>query len=94
MESVITVPKETLGQTSFATHEVLSDWLELERRQRNLQKALSLGNLFRHKVTITYQLYDGIPQRVVTTVWAVTERYVTLKGGRVIPLHAIREVEL
>ncbi len=94
MESVITVPKEIIGQTSFANKEVLSDWPEVERRRRNLEKALSLGNLFRHKVTITYQLYNGIPQRVVTTVWAVTERYVTLKGGRLIPLHAIREVEL
>ncbi|WKN45622.1 hypothetical protein [Tunicatimonas pelagia] len=94
MESVITVPKEIIGQASFATKEVLSDRLEIERRRWYLQKALSLGNLFRHKVTITYQLYDGIPQRVVTTVWAVTERYVTLKGGRVIPVHAIREVEL
>lgn len=94
MESIVTVPKEIIGQASFASNEVLNNRLEVERRRWNLQKALSLGNLFRHKVTITYQLYDGIPQRVVTTVWAVTEHYVTLKGGRIIPVHAIREVEL
>lgn len=94
MESVITVPKEIIGQTSFAVEEVLNDRFAIERRKWNLQRALSLGNLFRHKVTITYQLYDGISQRVATTVWAVTERYVTLKGGRVIPVHAITKVEL
>ena len=94
MESVITVPKEIIGQTSFAVEEVLNDRFAIERRKWSLQRALSLGNLFRHKVTITYQLYDGIPQRVATTVWAVTERYVTLKGGRVIPVHAITKVEL
>ena len=94
MESVITVPKEIIGQFLFAKQEVLVDpWL-IEQRKWALRKALSLGNLYQHKVMITYQLRDKTMQRVVTTVWAASDRYVTLKGGRVIPVHAIREVEL
>lgn len=94
MESVVTVPKEVIGQFTFAPQEVLADpWL-IEQRKWALRKALSLGNLYRHKVTITYHLCDRTVQRVITTVWAVTDRYVTLKGGRIIPVHAICEVEL
>ena len=93
MQSVITVPKETIGTVAFATQDVLTDPAAIAERQRNLQRALSLGNLYRHKVAITYQLYDQVSQRVETTVWAVTEHYVTLKSGRTIPIRAIESVD-
>ncbi len=94
MSPIFTVPKETIGSTSFAAQEVLSDSSLIAKRKRTLLRALSLGNLYRHKVTITYRLHQPVSQRVVTTVRAVTDYHVTLKGGRMIPTHAIECVEL
>lgn len=93
MSSITTVPKEAIGTVAFATQDVLTDPAAVTVRRRNLQRALSLGNLYRHKVAITYRLHHQVPQRVVTTVWAVTENYVMLKGGRTIPIRAIESVE-
>jgi len=94
METIITVPKEMIGQSPFASQEVLSSPADMERRKFYLHKALALGNLYRNKVALTYRLVDGSSQRVVTTVWAVSENHVTLKGGRNLPIHAISEVEI
>ncbi len=94
MQSVITVPKESVGHEAFVSADVLTSWQEVEKRKYNLQKAVTLGNLYRHKVSITYFLQAREARRVVTTVWAVTEKYVTLKGGRNIPIRAISDIEL
>ena len=94
MQSVVTVPKEVVGTVAFAAQDVLTDPTTIVERQRKLYRALSLGNLYRHKVTITYRLHHQVTERVITTVWAVTDYYVTLKGGRMIPIHAIEGVEL
>ncbi|MGB3850412.1 MAG: hypothetical protein WA958_10635 [Tunicatimonas sp.] len=94
MQSVITIPKEDVGTANFVANDVLSDPILIAERQRTLIRALSLGNLYRQKVTITYRLEDWMTQRVITTVWAVTDYCVTLKGGRMIPVHAIERVEL
>lgn len=93
MQSVITVPKETIGAVAFAAQDVLSDSTQVAERQSRLLRAMSLGNLYHHKVTITYQLHQQITQRVEATVWAVTDQRVVLKGGRVIPIHAIERVD-
>ena len=94
MQPIITVPKEKIGTVAFAAQDVLNDSALVAERKRMLQKALSLGNLYHHKVTITYRLHQGESQRVTTTVWAVTDHRVMLKGGRVIPVHAIERVDL
>jgi uncharacterized protein (UPF0248 family) len=62
-------------------------------RMYDLEKALSLGNLYRQKVTIVYALRNGDLQQVQTTVWSVGEQYVILKGGITIPVHSILKVE-
>ena len=94
MQSVITVPKETIGTVAFAPQDVLCDPMAIAERKHNLRRALSLGNLHRHKVAITYRLYHQVPQRVVTTVWSLTDNYVTPKGGRTLPVRAIETVKL
>jgi hypothetical protein len=93
METAVVVQKETLKFSSFAKHEVLKNQQDIDLRRFYLMKAQALGNLYRQKVTITYQLMFGEVQKVQTTVWAVSEHYVTLKGGITIPIHAIMEVE-
>lgn len=58
-----------------------------------LQDAQRLGNEFKSKTSIVFQTEDG-PKRVETTVWSLTENYVQIKSGVVIPLKSIIEVEL
>ncbi|QBQ41063.1 hypothetical protein [Sphingobacterium psychroaquaticum] len=58
-----------------------------------LTAAQRLGNEFKSKTTIVFQTEDG-PKRVETTVWSLTENYVQIKNGVLIPLKAIIEVSL
>jgi len=94
MQNITTVAKETVGQLPFTPHEVMGNQHDIDMRRIHLNRALKLGNLYRQKVTITYQLRTGEAQRVQTTVWAVTENHVMLKGGLNIPINAISSVEL
>lgn len=55
--------------------------------------AQRLGNEFKSKTTIVFQTEDG-PKRIETTVWSLTERYIQIKSGVLIPLKSILEVEL
>jgi len=56
-----------------------------------LLKATRLGNVLRNKVKIVFEDALGI-KAVETTVWATTERNIALKGGTIIPIHRILEV--
>jgi hypothetical protein len=87
------VPKETLGLKHFAGNEVLADAQARALRGASLQRALILGNTYHHKVRIAYQLQTGDFEQVETTVWEADDYYVSLKGGRVIPVRSILNVE-
>ena len=93
MQGVITVPKEDIGQMKFCKEDVLQDVISRKLRKYDLQRALSLGNLYHQKVTMVYKLRTGELQQVETTVWAVGEEYVILKGGVTIPVHAVERIE-
>ncbi|WP_033563240.1 hypothetical protein [Sphingobacterium sp. SYP-B4668] len=56
-----------------------------------LEGALRLGNAFKSKTTIVFQTVDG-PKRIETTVWSVTDRYLQIKSGVLIPLKSIIEI--
>jgi hypothetical protein len=87
------IEKEQIGQYRFPHHEVLTSPESRQDRLRRLHKAQSLGNLEKHKVSIAFDTLDGT--RIVnTTVWAVLEDHVLLKCGKVVPVHAIREVDV
>lgn len=53
-----------------------------------LQYAVRLGNEFKGKTVVTFQTTRG-SRTVETTVWSVTDHYMTLKGGVTIPLSSI-----
>lgn len=93
MQGISTVPKESIGQLHFIKEDVLKDRVSRQNRLASLLKAQTLGNLYHQKVNIIYILQNGQLQQVETTVWAVGEDYLTLKGGTYIPIHAILEVE-
>ncbi len=54
--------------------------------------AQRLGNEFKSKTTIVFQTDDG-PKRVETTVWSLTENYIQLKNGIMIPLRSIIDID-
>lgn len=60
--------------------------------QYKLLAAQRLGNEFKSKTTIVFQTEDG-PKRIETTVWSLTEQYIQIKNGILIPLKSIIEVE-
>ena len=60
--------------------------------QDKLKSALRLGNEFKSKTTIAFQTTDG-PKRVETTVWSLTDNYLQIKGGVLIPLKSIIEID-
>ena len=63
-----------------------------KERQEKLQKALVLGNIY--KTHVQLMMVNSSHQHIKTTatVWAVTEKYVTLKGGVVIPVGSIMDI--
>lgn len=64
----------------------------LELRSK-LSDAQRLGNEFKSKATIAFNTVDG-PLRVETTVWSLTDKFIQIKNGILIPLSAIIQVEI
>lgn len=81
------IEKETLGDYQIvpAFVDKTEDW------RKDLEYAARLGNEHKGKTAITFQTTRG-PRTVETTVWSVTDRFITLKGGAAIPLHAVLEI--
>jgi hypothetical protein len=59
--------------------------------EQELSYAMRLGNEFKGKTHITFETTQG-PRSVSTTVWTVTNDYLELKGGMVIPLNSLIDV--
>ena len=92
-ETVIEVDKEFVGQLKFPDNKVIPDKNHFSELQMNLHRATSLGNLSKHKVEIVFEDIEGI-KKVNTTIWAITDHNVLLKGGLTIPVHRIHSVSL
>jgi hypothetical protein len=90
--SVIKVDKTQLAEISFGKHEMHETGLSSRLRYK-LQRAMILGNLYKCHSTI--QFYDAYGRYMETeaTVWAVTEQYIMIKGGIVIPVYAIIDLK-
>jgi len=63
----------------------------LELKQK-LQNALRLGNEFKSKSSITFMTEDG-PKRIETTVWSLTDKYLQIKGGILLPLNSLIAID-
>jgi hypothetical protein len=94
MSTILSLPKEHLGQCTFAQGDVLKTTQDKVQRNRKLQNAMILGNSYHHKVKILFQLADGQLCQVETTVWEADDRHLSLKGGHTIPVSAVWGVEL
>ncbi len=60
--------------------------------QSKLQNALRLGNEFKSKSNITFMTEDG-PKRIETTVWSLTDKYLQIKGGVLLPLKSLISID-
>jgi len=86
------IRKEEISRLNFAKLDVLAHDFDKSRRLWSLEKALALGNAYHGKVHIVFQASNGETMEVDTTIWAVTDSHISLKGGVAIPIRAIREV--
>ena len=57
-----------------------------------LQNALRLGNEFKSKASITVQT-DAGPKRFETTVWSLSDKYLQIKNGILIPLSSLIDID-
>lgn len=87
------VEKEEIPSLHFNNNDVLADPEARKKRMWDLNRAASLGNVYHGKVEITFQTAEGEQKRVDTTVWAVDEKFMTLKAGCAIPIPSIIGIE-
>ena len=91
--SAMVIPKENVNNYSFVVKEVLATNNDIIQRKIDLNRALILGNAYRRKVKIIFETTKGLCQ-VETTIWAVTEKNIILKGGKLIPIPSIHKVRV
>jgi len=60
--------------------------------QSKLKNALRLGNEYKAKTNITFMTEEG-PKRIETTVWSLTDKYLQIKGGILLPLKSLITID-
>lgn len=93
-QEVTRVHRSRIIELSFRQDDVLSNDEAKANRKESLIRAMKLGNNFKQAVTLQFRTFDGSLRETEATVWAVTEKNVELKGGKIIPIAAIFHVEL
>ncbi len=91
--SVTKVDKSQLTNFSFGKNENQEEGTRSLLRY-NLQRALTLGNLYKSHVLILFYDENGNYMETEATVWAVSEKYIMIKGGTVIPIDSIIDVTI
>jgi hypothetical protein len=94
MVTVLKVLKVQINNFKFVATEVLETPEtpeDISKRKAALEKAMILGNGYRTKTIIVFETTEGFKQ-VETHIWASTEKDVTLKGGILIPIRCIHQV--
>jgi len=85
------IPIELLNTMHFPKQEVLLDTKLIEQRKSIAQTAMKLGNSSKNKVKIMFEDTEGM-KIVETTVWGMTDGYLILKRGIMLPLHCIHKI--
>ncbi len=89
--NALQIDKETVPCLNFPHNEVLETIEAKKIRNQVLNRASILGNIDRTKMHIVFKDSLGL-KKIHTTIWAVTDKYVILKGASLIPLHRIVKV--
>ena len=78
------IDKKDIPNLKFPQNDILSSYEEKLTRERELNKAMVLGNSYKHKVKIFFKDLKSI-KKVETTVWFVDDKHVALKEGMILP---------
>lgn len=87
------ISKEDVARLQFPANEVLSNSEMIEKRKKNLEQSVVLGNTYKGKTRIVFEDNESVRQ-IETHIWGLTDKRVILKQGIVIPIHRIHEVIL
>ena len=93
-EEIVKVHRSRIWELSFKREDVLVNEGDKTMRRLDLERAMKLGNTYKQSVTLQFKTSDNVSREVTATVWAVTEKNVELKGGKIIPISSIFRVEL
>jgi hypothetical protein len=88
----LTLEKEKVAQLSFESNDVLAENSLIRKRKIDLQRAQALGAQSKSNIKIYFKDALQVKYLVEATVWAATEKNVTLKGGVLIPNRAIYKI--
>lgn len=89
----VRIEKEQIENLRFPSNDVLQDDSLIQERTKDLERALSLGNLEHSKIKIFFEDAESL-KFVETTVWAVTDKQVILKQRVGIPINRIHTLQL
>ncbi len=87
------VEKEEVSSFHFPEGEVLENDEDKKGIKRELDRAISLGNVEHLKVKIFFADDKG-DKLVNTTIWAITDNAILLKKNVVIPIRRIIKLEI
>jgi hypothetical protein len=86
------IKPERVNTLKFTETDVLQEKESILQRQRDLQKAMVLGNSFKQKVILMFK--DGSSKKhTITTVWHSNSEHISLKGGIVLPVKSVYKIE-
>lgn len=93
MKTIQLIEKENISNLTFSKTDVVFDPDKQKKRMADLYRSQTLGNLLQTKVKITFETADHQAYMVETTVWAVGDSFVALKGGKYLPIRSIIQVD-
>ncbi|MFT5822892.1 MAG: hypothetical protein ACI8ZM_004149 [Crocinitomix sp.] len=91
-EKITLIDKAEIALLHFPKEDVLYRAADKIKREVELKKALSLGNLNHFKVKIFFEDIEGT-KSVDTTIWGLTTTSVILKKGVTIPIARVNGIE-
>lgn len=87
------IDKKEIIKLKISPNEILIDENQRKERKELLDKALSLGNVYKQKVIICFVNKEQKFQ-TLATIWHVDDENLCLKGGAIIPVQNIYKIEL
>ncbi|EMR02595.1 hypothetical protein [Cesiribacter andamanensis] len=93
MKNIQHIGQTQLAALHFAKSDVLHDQLQRYMRICDLQRAVQLGCLEHEPVNLIFTTDQGQRLQVESLVWAVSDDFVLLQGGRFLPVRSISTIE-
>ena len=87
------IDKESIANLTFPLEDVLVSLDDTKQREIDLNNALMLGNLYKHKIKIYFKDTDS-NKHIETTVWHLDSKVVTIKSGITLPVRSVFKVEI